>query len=122
MSTNGNVQQTNQSGQSGILQQVLMSFVWVFLIYLALIFVELIYKYINRLSINRTVLMRMINQLLYLKILIFQVQKQCIFRTMNEVVLNLAMHSIYMSIHPLFVKSKDYFISFIRDTAHSFLY
>ena len=57
MSANGNTQPSNQSGQSGILQQVLMALVWVFLVYLALIFVELIYKYINRLSINRTVIM-----------------------------------------------------------------
>ena len=54
---NGNARTNNQSGQSGILQQVLMSLVWVFLVYLGLILVELIYKYIDRLSINRTVLM-----------------------------------------------------------------
>ena len=57
MFANGNAQPSNQSGQSGILQQVLMSIVWVFLVYLSLMFVELIYKYINRLSINRTVIM-----------------------------------------------------------------
>jgi hypothetical protein len=54
---NVNGKQNNASGQSGILQQILMSFVWIFLVYLALIFVELVYKYINRLSINRTVIM-----------------------------------------------------------------
>jgi len=47
----------NPSQPGGIVQQLLMSLVWVFLVYLALIFVELIYKYINRLSINRTVLL-----------------------------------------------------------------
>jgi hypothetical protein len=48
---------TASASQSGMVQQMLMSIVWVFLTYLALIFVELIYKYINRLSINRTVLL-----------------------------------------------------------------
>lgn len=47
----------NPSQPGGVVQQLLMSLVWVFLVYLALIFVELIYKYINRLSINRTVLL-----------------------------------------------------------------
>jgi Concanavalin A-like lectin/glucanases superfamily len=54
---NGNALTANQSGQSGIFQQILMSIVWVFIVYLALMFVEIIYQYINRLSINRTVLM-----------------------------------------------------------------
>ena len=54
---NGNARTNNQSGQSGVLQQVLMSIVYVFLVYLGLIFVEIIYKYIDRLAINRTVLM-----------------------------------------------------------------
>jgi hypothetical protein len=49
--------QSANSGQPGIVQQMLMSIVWVFLIYLSLMFAELIYKYINRLSINRTVLL-----------------------------------------------------------------
>lgn len=47
----------NPSQPGGVVQQLLMSIVWIFLVYLALIFVELIYKYINRLSINRTVLL-----------------------------------------------------------------
>ena len=47
----------NPSQPGGVVQQLLMSLVWVFLVYLALIFVELIYKYINRLSVNRTVLL-----------------------------------------------------------------
>jgi hypothetical protein len=54
---NGNARLNNQSGESGIFQQILMSIVWVFIVYLALMFVEIVYKYINRLSINRTVLM-----------------------------------------------------------------
>ena len=57
MSANGNVQPSNQSGQSGVLMQVVMALIWIFFIYLGLIFAELVYKYINRLSINRTVLM-----------------------------------------------------------------
>ena len=52
-----NTQSANSNQPGGMVQQMLMSIVWVFLTYLALIFVELIYKYINRLSVNRTVLL-----------------------------------------------------------------
>jgi hypothetical protein len=47
----------SNSGQPGIIQQIITAIIWASLIYLALLFMELVYKYINRLSINRTVLL-----------------------------------------------------------------
>ena len=53
----GSNSQNTSSGQPGIILQIITAIVWAALIYLALMFMELVYKYINRLSINRTVLL-----------------------------------------------------------------
>lgn len=43
-------------GQPGIVEQIVFALVLVIIVYLTLIFIEVIYKYLNRLHINRTVL------------------------------------------------------------------
>ena len=49
--------QSNNSVRPGIIAEVLFSITLIIAIYLALLFVEVVYKYINRLSLNRTVLL-----------------------------------------------------------------
>jgi len=50
-------QSLNTSNKSGIIKQILFGLTLVVILYLVLIFIEIIYKYINRLSMNRTVLL-----------------------------------------------------------------
>lgn len=49
---------SNQSfNKPGIIQQIIFALVLIISLYLVLLFIEVIYKYINRLSMNRTVLL-----------------------------------------------------------------
>jgi hypothetical protein len=49
---------TNNSGQKpGIISEIIFGLILVVVIYIGLLFVEIIYKYINRLSLNRTVVL-----------------------------------------------------------------
>lgn len=50
-------QQFNSSEKPGIIQQILFGLALVVGLYLVLLFIEIIYKYINRLSMNRTILL-----------------------------------------------------------------
>ena len=50
-------QQINSGAQPGIISQILFALALIVALYLALLFVEIIYKYINRLAMNRTVLL-----------------------------------------------------------------
>ena len=50
-------QQFNSGAQPGIIQQILFALALIVALYLALLFVEIIYKYMNRLAMNRTVLL-----------------------------------------------------------------
>ena len=49
---------TNNSGQKpGIISEIIFGLILVVVIYIGLLFVEIIYKYINRLSLNRTIVL-----------------------------------------------------------------
>jgi hypothetical protein len=50
-------QSFNSAQKPGIIQQILFGLALIVGLYLALLFIEVIYKYINRLSMNRTVLL-----------------------------------------------------------------
>lgn len=49
---------TNNSGQKpGIISEIIFGLILVVVVYIGLLFVEIIYKYINRLSLNRTIVL-----------------------------------------------------------------
>ena len=50
-------QSINSGQKSGIISEIIFGLVFVVGVYLALLFIEVIFKYINRLSLNRTVLL-----------------------------------------------------------------
>jgi len=52
-----NTQNINSASKSGTISQVLFGLTLIIVVYLLLLFVEVVYKYINRLSLNKTVLL-----------------------------------------------------------------
>jgi len=54
---NFNNQNVNSRNSSGTISQILFGLTLVVVVYLTLLFIEVIYKYINRLSLNKTVLL-----------------------------------------------------------------